>query len=108
MPLRSGSLPWTRKGSRQVKAGGCEKSNQRETDKQIAISLTVILIVGVFIIFIVRIGLLLYIVAQLQRHMTYARQTRQNTFHHGPRRPHSWSRLSEQIFRVDKWSLCRG
>ncbi len=20
----------------------------------------------------------------------------------------SWSRLSEQIFRVDKWSLCRG
>jgi hypothetical protein len=19
-----------------------------------------------------------------------------------------WSRLSEQIFRVDKWSLCRG
>ena len=20
----------------------------------------------------------------------------------------SWSRLSEQLFRVDKWSLCRG
>jgi hypothetical protein len=21
---------------------------------------------------------------------------------------YTWSRLSEQIFRVDKWSLCRG
>ena len=29
---------------------------------------------------------------------------------HGPfpRSSLSWSRLSEQIFRVDKWSLCRG
>src|ERR1700680_4741129 len=23
-------------------------------------------------------------------------------------RPERWSRLSEQIFRIDKWSLCRG
>ncbi len=25
-----------------------------------------------------------------------------------PRLEESWSRLSEQKFRVDKWSLCRG
>ena len=24
------------------------------------------------------------------------------------RQPKSWSRLSEQFFRFDKWSLCRG
>jgi hypothetical protein len=30
--------------------------------------------------------------------------------HHGGRGHHyvNWSRLSEQKFRVDKWSLCRG
>jgi hypothetical protein len=26
----------------------------------------------------------------------------------GPLGKERWSRLSEQIFRVDKWSLCRG
>jgi hypothetical protein len=28
--------------------------------------------------------------------------------HDGRRDVVSWSRLSEQLFRVDKWSVCRG
>jgi hypothetical protein len=31
-------------------------------------------------------------------------ETKRNTMSGGER----WSRLSEQLFRVDKWSLCRG